>query len=390
MERAAGTSRLFVDEVVIQVRAGKGGDGCVAFLREKFMPKGGPAGGDGGRGGSIYLLADRGMNTLLELAGKHHWHAENGGPGEGKNCHGKNGQDLTITVPSGTLVYDAETGALLKDLVDDGQKVRIARGGRGGYGNTHYASSTNQTPRQFQPGRQGQERTLRLELKLIADIGLVGLPNAGKSTLLSRLTNARPKIAPYPFTTKEPQLGILDLPGYRRLVLADIPGLLEGAHEGVGLGDAFLRHIERTRVIAHLIDLCPPEGGPTPIEAYHIIRRELEKYSEKLAGRSEIVIGNKIDLTGAEDSLTKLREAIGRPVIALSGVTGQGLRPLAEAMWVAVEEARKLEPPESPEQIDFGRPALDEGDDDDSEEPLIDFGTLDELDEPDSDASGRR
>jgi GTP-binding protein len=385
MERAAGTNRLFVDEVVIQVRAGKGGDGCVAFLREKFMPKGGPSGGDGGRGGSVYLVADDGMNTLLELAGKHHWHAENGGPGEGKNCHGKNGEDLTITVPSGTLVFDADTGALLKDMVGHGQSVRIARGGRGGYGNTHYASSTNQTPRQYQPGRRGQERNLRLELKLIADIGLVGLPNAGKSTLLSRLTNARPKIAPYPFTTKEPQLGILELPGYRRLVLADIPGLLEGAHEGVGLGDAFLRHIERTRVIAHLVDLCPPEGSPSPTEAYYIIRHELEKYSEKLAGRSEITIGNKIDLTGADDALAELRAAIDRPVIALSGVTGQGLRPLAEAMWVAVEEARKSEPPETPVRIDFGRMALDEGNDDDaageSDEPLIDFGTLDELDE---------
>ncbi|MCC6357279.1 MAG: GTPase ObgE [Phycisphaerales bacterium] len=371
MDRS-GTQRLFVDTVTVEVRGGKGGDGCVAFHREKFVPKGGPSGGDGGRGGSVYLVADRGLNTLLELAGKHHWHAENGRPGEGSNCHGKNGRDLHVKVPAGTLVYDDETGTLLKDLVTDGEVVRVARGGRGGYGNLHYVSSTNQTPRQFQPGRAGQQRMLRLELKLIADIGLVGLPNAGKSTLLARVTNARPKIAAYPFTTKEPQLGILELSEFRRLVIADIPGLIEGAHEGVGLGDAFLRHIERTRVIVHMIDLCPPEGSPTPVEAYHVIRNELEKYSPKLAARHEIIVGSKLDLTDAPESLETLRAALGRPIIAISGVTGQNLRTLGEAMWLAVEEARKAEPPPTVERIDFG--------DEESAEELDEGGVI-ELDE---------
>lgn len=371
MDRS-GTQRLFVDTVTVEVRGGKGGDGCVAFHREKFVPKGGPSGGDGGRGGSVYLVADRGLNTLLELAGKHHWHAENGRPGEGSNCHGKNGRDLHVKVPAGTLVYDDETGTLLKDLVTDGEVVRVARGGRGGYGNLHYVSSTNQTPRQFQPGRAGQQRMLRLELKLIADIGLVGLPNAGKSTLLARVTNARPKIAAYPFTTKEPQLGILELSEFRRLVIADIPGLIEGAHEGVGLGDAFLRHIERTRVIVHMIDLCPPEGSPTPVEAYHVIRNELEKYSPKLAARHEIIVGSKLDLTEAPQSLETLRAALGRPIIAISGVTGQNLRTLGEAMWLAVEEARKAEPPPTVDRIDFGDEESAEG---------LDEGGMIELDE---------
>jgi len=237
---------------------------------------------------------------------------------------------------------------LLKDLATAGQRIRVARGGRGGFGNLHYVSSTNQTPRQFQPGRPGQERKLRLELKLIADVGLAGLPNAGKSTLLSRVTNARPKIAAYPFTTREPQLGILELPGYRRLVIADIPGLLEGAHEGVGLGDTFLRHIERTRVVVHLIDLAPPEGSPSPIEAYRIIRGELEKYSPRLAARREIIVGNKLDLTGADEALEALRRELGLPVLGLSGVTGAGLREVSEAMWTAVEEVKRDEPPEAP------------------------------------------
>lgn len=384
-----GTQRLFVDTVTIDVRGGKGGDGCVAFHREKFVPKGGPSGGDGGRGGSVYLVADRGLNTLLELSGKHHWHAENGGPGEGSNCHGRNGRDLSVKVPAGTLVYDAESGALLKDLVEHEEVVRVARGGRGGYGNLHYVSSTNQTPRQFQPGRAGQQRALRLELKLIADIGLAGLPNAGKSTLLSRLTNARPKIAPYPFTTKEPQLGILEMSGYRRLVLADIPGLIEGAHEGVGLGDAFLRHVERTRVIVHMIDLCPPEGSPAPVEAYRVIRNELEKYSPTLAARQEIIVGNKLDLTGAEESLAALRHALRKPVVGISGVTGQNLRELGEAMWSAVEQAKQAEPEAPRPLIDFGTASAAD-DEDEADEISGAAPSLDDDEYPGDDPTPKR
>ncbi len=356
MQKQRGTARLFVDEVVIHVRGGKGGDGCVGFHREKFVPKGGPDGGDGGHGGSVYLVARSQLDTLLDLAGHHHWHAENGQPGSGANRHGRRGESLYVNVPAGTLVYDADTGALLRDLTDDGQTLRVARGGRGGRGNAFYKSSTNQAPRQFQPGRLGHERNLRLELKLIADAGLVGLPNAGKSTLLSRLTNARPKIAAYPFTTTEPQLGIAELPGFRRIVLADIPGLLEGASEGVGLGDAFLRHIERTRVIAHLIDLAPPEGSPTPLEAYHTIRAELEKYSPALAARREIVIGNKLDLTGAEESLEELKSALGIEILGTSGVSGTGLRAVLEKLWTAVDEAKQSEAATPPERIDFAAP----------------------------------
>jgi GTP-binding protein len=355
MPHTTGTTRLFVDRAKIYVRGGKGGDGCVSFRREKFVPKGGPDGGNGGDGGSVFLVAKQGIDTLLDLAGKHHWRAENGRHGKGANRHGRRGRDVTVTVPTGTLVYDEDTNRLLKDLVKHTQKVCVARGGRGGYGNAHFVSSTNQAPREATPGRQGQERTLRLELKLIADVGLVGLPNAGKSTLLTRLTNARPKIADYPFTTRQPHLGIAELPGYRRLVLADIPGLIEGAHEGAGLGDAFLRHIERTRVIVHLVDLCPLAGGPTPSEAYRIIRQELRKYSPMLAERREIVVGNKTDLTGAEEALEEFQRACEGAALAVSGVTGQGLRSLAEAMWTAVDEVRAQERAQAPELIDFGR-----------------------------------
>jgi GTP-binding protein len=346
--------RLFVDEVRIQVRGGKGGNGCVSFRREKYVPKGGPDGGDGGHGGSVYLVAHAGVDTLLDLAGRHHYRAENGRPGSGNNRTGRSGKDLIVTVPTGTLIYDADSGRLLKDLVEDEQRICVGRRGRGGRGNTRFKGPTNQTPREAEPGRKGQERTLRLELKLIADVGLVGMPNAGKSTLLSRLTRARPKIAAYAFTTREPQLGIMELPGYRRLVLADLPGLIEGAHEGVGLGDAFLRHVERTRVIVHLVDLCPVEGAPSPAEAYRIIRRELEKYSAALAQREEIVIGSKLDLTGAEDALAGLRAAIGRPVLGVSGVTGAGLRELAETMWTVVERVRESERAQRPARVDLG------------------------------------
>jgi GTP-binding protein len=375
MQRSTGTLRLFVDEVVIQVRGGNGGDGCVSFRREKYAPLGGPDGGDGGRGGAVYLVAQAGLDTLLDLAGRHHYHAESGRPGQGANKTGKSGDDLFIPVPPGTLVYDIEGQRLLKDLVEDGQRVRVARGGRGGKGNAQFVTSTHQAPRESTPGVKGQERLLRLELKLIADVGFAGLPNAGKSTLLSRLTRARPKIADYPFTTREPHLGIMELPGFRRLVLADLPGLLEGAHEGVGLGDAFLKHIERTRVVLHLVDLSPPAGSTSPIDAYRIIRRELEKYSATLAARREIIVGNKLDLTGADEALENLRQELGRPVLGISGVSGAGLRELAELLWTAVQEVRAEEAARRPALLDLEAPgtrmappadarAPDESDDD--------------------------
>lgn len=353
MPRSTGTTRLFVDEAIIHVAGGRGGDGCVSFRREKFIPKGGPDGGDGGRGGSVYLEAREGLNTLLDLTGRHHYHAESGKPGMGSNCHGRNGDDLIVPVPVGTLVYDAETGALLKDLVENNQRARVAAGGRGGRGNATFATSTNQAPRYFTPGREGKQRLLRLELKLIADVGLVGLPNAGKSTLLSRLTNARPKIAAYPFTTKEPYLGIMELPGFRRVVIADLPGLIEGAHRGVGLGDAFLKHIERTRAIVHLIDLHPPEGSPTPVEAYHIIRRELASYSVALGARRELIVGNKLDLSDSSAALEMLRRELGQEAIGISGVSGAGLRELGERIWTIVQEVRRTEPPPTPHVIDL-------------------------------------
>lgn len=344
---------MFVDEVQIHVAGGRGGNGCVSFRREKFVPKGGPDGGDGGRGGSVFLLARADLNTLLDLAGKHHLKAENGGHGQGSKCHGRNGEHLVIGVPVGTLVYDADNNALLKDLVHDGQRVRVAAGGAGGYGNLHFVSSTNQAPRTALPGRAGRERTLRLELKLIADVGFVGMPNAGKSTLLSRLSRARPKIAAYPFTTLEPMLGIMDLPGFRRLVLADIPGLIEGAHRGAGLGDAFLRHIERTRLIVHLIDIAPPDGALRPVDAYRTIRNELAAYSPALAERREVVVANKMDLTDASENLAELRSAIG-PVLPISGVTGDGLRELSEALWTAAQEVGStMISPELPSPIDL-------------------------------------
>jgi len=353
MQRETKSLRLFVDEVTIHVRGGRGGDGCVSFRREKYVPKGGPDGGDGGHGGSVWLVARSNLDTLIDLAGRHHYYAENGRPGSGNNCTGRNGADLIVPVPTGTLVRDAVTGRLLKDLVHDGQRVRVARGGRGGRGNARFATPTHQTPREFEPGQMGQERTLRLELKLIADVGIVGLPNAGKSTLLSRLTRARPKIADYPFTTRFPHLGILELPGYRRLVLADLPGLIEGAHAGAGLGDAFLKHIERTRVVLHLIDLCPPKGAPSPAQAYAIIRRELEAYSASLAAREEVIVGNKLDLTEAPAALEELRTALGRPVLGVSGVSGAGLRELAETLWTTVQRVRESEALARPQPLDL-------------------------------------
>jgi GTP-binding protein len=335
---------MFVDEATIFVRGGRGGDGCVSFRREKYIPKGGPDGGDGGRGGSVFIVAEAGINTLLDLAGHHHWNAENGRPGSGANRTGKSGSDLVIRVPAGTIIHDVDAQIVLRDLVTAGEKACVARGGRGGRGNARFASPTNQTPRESTPGTPGQERTLRLELKLIADVGLVGLPNAGKSTLLSRMSRARPKIAAYPFTTLEPHLGIHELAGFRRLVVADLPGLIEGAHGGAGLGDAFLKHIERTRVIVHVVDICPPEGAPPPIEAYRTIRNELENYSSELARRREIIVANKLDLTDSGEALAAFAGQVEADVVAISGVTGKGLRELGEVMWETVQTSLQEAP----------------------------------------------
>ncbi len=332
---------MFIDRAEIYVRGGRGGHGCVSFRREKYLPKGGPDGGDGGRGGDVYLVAEPSLTTLLDLTGRHHWIAGNGQPGSGQNRTGRSGRDVLVPVAPGTLVYDRDTGLLIKDLDTPGERVLIARGGRGGKGNAHFASSRRQAPRFSQPGKPPEERWLRLELKLIADVGLVGLPNAGKSTLLSRLSRAQPRIADYPFTTTEPQLGIVELSGYRRFVMADIPGLIEGAHQGVGLGDAFLRHIERTRVIVHLIDVHPLAGQPSPAEAYRIIRSELRQYSDLLADKPEVVVANKIDLADNLEAVDRLRGDLDREVFAVSGVTGAGLGELAERLWDLIVQARR-------------------------------------------------
>jgi len=330
---------LFVDEAEIVVTGGAGGNGCVAFRREKFVPKGGPSGGDGGRGGSVFCQADAAYNTLQHLAGHHHWAAEHGGHGMGKNRHGRAGADVVIRVPPGTIVLDADHGTVLRDLRAPGDRVCVAEGGRGGRGNVHFKSPTHQAPRQAESGEPGRRRRLRLELKLIADAGLIGKPNAGKSTLISRLSAAHPKIAAYPFTTLTPCLGIVELRGYRRFVLADIPGLIEGAHGGAGLGDAFLRHVERTRVLVHVLDVRPPAGDAA--DDYRAVREELEQYSPALAAKDEVVVANKMDLTGSEATLERLRTELGRPVLAVSAVTGQGLEALGEEVFRCVRAARR-------------------------------------------------
>ena len=328
---------MFIDQAKIWVKAGDGGDGCVSFRREKFIPKGGPDGGDGGNGGSVHFQAVEGLDTLLDFAGKHHWQAENGRPGSGSNKHGADGAELIVNVPPGTLIYDIDLDLLLKDLDEPGLKVCICRGGRGGKGNKAFATATNQTPRYAQKGKPGQQRNIRLELKLIADIGLVGMPNAGKSTLISRCSAARPKIADYPFTTLEPVLGIVELSNFRRFVMADIPGLISGAHEGAGLGFEFLRHIERTRIIVHILDVMPLDGSE-PAENYRAIREELELYSKVLAEKSEFIVANKIDLDPEGKALANLKKSLNREIFPISAVTGSGIKELNEFLWQKLKE----------------------------------------------------
>ncbi len=330
---------MFIDEAKIQVKAGDGGNGCLSFRREKFVPKGGPDGGNGGRGGSVYFKAVENLDTLIDFAGKHHWRAQNGQPGSGSNKHGANGQDLIIPVPPGTLIYDVDFDLLLKDLNKVGLKVCICRGGKGGKGNKAFATSTNQTPRTTSPARKGQQRNIKLELKLIADVGLVGMPNAGKSTLISRCSAARPKIADYPFTTIEPVLGIVELSDFRRFVMADIPGLIEGAHSGAGLGYEFLKHIERTRIIVHILDIMPTVGSDA-VENYYRIRHELEQYSEALAQKPEIIVANKIDLDPDGKIVKDLKKKLNKKIYPISAVTGEGIKKLSELLWKKVKKTK--------------------------------------------------
>lgn len=328
---------MFVDELVLTARAGKGGDGCVSFLRDKNTIKGGPDGGDGGNGGDVLLLPTTHVNTLYHLTGRGVFGAPNGMQGGARECSGKGAEDLTIEVPLGTQILDAERGNVLKDLDTPDVPWVLVRGGFGGRGNVHYASSTNRTPRKAERGRDGEERRVRLSLKLIADVGLLGLPNAGKSTLLSTVTKARPKIADYPFTTLEPMLGIAQGPGESTFVIADIPGLIEGASDGKGLGDKFLKHIERTRLLLHLVD-CSALPLDEPELAYRMLRKEVASYSGDLFERPTLVVATKVEDDECRLRAQALATAIQQPVLPISSATGQGLPELGRAIWSMLSE----------------------------------------------------
>jgi GTP-binding protein len=325
---------MFIDEVTIWVKAGDGGNGCVAFRREKYVPRGGPSGGDGGRGGSVVLVSNPHYNTLLHLRYNPEHRAERGRHGEGSQRTGRDGADVEVPVPVGTMVYDAASGELVHDFTGPGQRLVVAQGGRGGRGNARFATSTHQAPTEHEPGHPGEERRLRLELKLLADVGLVGFPNAGKSTLISRISAARPKIADYPFTTLEPHLGVVSLNDRRTFVVADIPGLIEGAHLGHGLGTRFLRHIERTRLLAHLVDVSAASGRD-PVQDFEVVLRELENFSKDLAAKPMLVVATKMDAAQDPRRVAALRSMARRmrlPFLPISSVTGDGLARLKRAM----------------------------------------------------------
>ena len=351
---------MFVDEVDIHVTAGDGGNGCLSFRREKFVPRGGPDGGDGAPGGSVYIVAAPRKNTLVDFRFHPEFKAPRGQHGQGANRTGATGRDLEIEVPIGTLVFESVAGApagtLLADLAVEGQRVLVAKGGRGGRGNARFVSSTNRAPRRVEPGEAGEERQLRLQLKLIADVGLVGFPNAGKSTLISRISAARPKIADYPFTTLTPNLGVVTLSDDRSFVVADVPGLIEGAHEGHGLGDRFLRHVERTKVLVHLVDVSGASGRE-PVEDFEIICNELRQFNPDVAAKPQIVAANKVDALDEPARLAALKQHVtelGLPFYAVSGVTGEGLPAMLEAVWTVVEQARTSVPEAAAIEIDEG------------------------------------
>ncbi|KNF09437.1 GTPase Obg [Gottschalkia purinilytica] len=337
---------MFIDVANIYVKGGNGGHGAVAFRREKYEPSGGPAGGDGGDGGSVILQVDNGLRTLMDFRYKKHYKAETGENGKAKKQYGRGGEDLILRVPPGTIVKDTETGLVIADLTKDKQSVVVAKGGRGGKGNAKFTTSTRQAPRFAEGGGKGEERNITLELKLLADVGLVGFPNVGKSTLLSIMTDAKPKIANYHFTTLTPNLGVVQVGGGDSFVIADIPGLIEGAHSGVGLGHEFLRHIERTRAIVHIVDVSSQEGRD-PVEDFYKINEELKKYSPKLAEKPQIVIGNKMDIPGSQEGYNKLEEEVkkhGYSIYPISAATGKGIKELEYAILNKLQEIGEPEP----------------------------------------------
>ncbi len=331
----------FVDYVMIRVKAGDGGKGCVSFRREKYVPRGGPNGGDGGRGGHIVVRAEEQLNTLLDLRYQRHYRAKKGQHGMGKNMHGRDGEDLLIPVPVGTVIKNEESGELLADLDAAGKEVIAAKGGRGGLGNAHFATPTKQAPRFAQPGEEGEERHLVLELKLLANVGLIGLPNAGKSTLISVISAARPKIADYPFTTLVPTLGVVKLENFRSFVVADIPGLIEGAHTGTGLGFQFLRHVERTSMLLHLVDISELSEGE-PVDNLRKINKELELYGKAIIEKPQAVVATKVDVADKKklDSLSDYCKNTGTDFFAVSALTGQGIRRLVKYVSTQVEKMR--------------------------------------------------
>ena len=346
---------MFIDETTIRVKAGDGGNGCLAFRREKFVPRGGPSGGDGGKGGDVIMESSERHNTLVHFRFNPEYKAERGRHGEGSNKTGREGVDVVLKVPVGTIVYDADSGEKVHDFARPDDRIVIARGGRGGRGNARFKTSTHQAPREHEEGRPGEERTLRLELKLLADVGLVGYPNVGKSTLISRVSAARPKIADYPFTTLQPNLGVVavgDAPNAISFVVADIPGLIEGAHQGAGLGIQFLRHIERTRLLVHLVDVSESSGRPDPVKDFEVIMGELSNFGAGLENKPMLLVASKCDIAN-KDKLAKLKryaKSCGLALFPISAVTGEGVEKLNYAMAEKVEEVRRLAVAESGEK----------------------------------------
>ena len=355
----------FVDEATIDVAAGHGGAGCVSFRREKFIPFGGPNGGDGGRGGSIYAVADVNLNTLVDFRYTRRFEARNGEPGRGSDQFGAAGEDIVLRLPVGTIVHDAETGAKLFELIEPGEKVLVCKGGDGGFGNLHFKTSTNRAPRQKTPGWPGEARQLRLELRVLADVGLLGMPNAGKSTLITAVSNARPKIADYPFTTLHPNLGVVRVGPEQSFVVADLPGLIEGASQGAGLGHLFLRHLQRTQLLLHIVDLVPFDEGVDPVEQARAIVRELKAYDPALHAKPRWLVLNKIDMLPPEEREPRVRDVVRRlrwkgPVFAVSALAREGLEPLTRSAYEHVA-AQRRELPRADLRFDDDGPELRDG-----------------------------